>query len=150
MIKNILSKLPNSIQKVLENKYTVYVAILIMITHIVGYILLKQWNCLALFGLTASAITYFIKSRTRSAIILVIFATLFISNWFGCYSWLNDCYKNHCKNIREGSTTKEARYYKNKAGKCIEHTEPKKANGGCKGMGCTSNCKVCKSSNTCS
>jgi len=141
MVKNIINKLPKSIQKGLTNKYILCGLILISIINMIGYVELKQWNPLALYIMTIILMSYFTKNMT-----IIILAAMMMGNCLVCSNMLNNY--TGLESFKEGNTT--ARYYKKKSNKqCVEHTEPKKTNGGCKGMGCTTSCKTCFPKNTC-
>lgn len=139
MVKNIINKLPKSIQKALTNKYILYGLILISIINIIGYVELKQWNPLALYMTTIILMSYFTKNMT-----IIILAAMMMGNCLVCSNMLNNY--TGLESFKEGNTN--ARYHKKK-GECVEHTEPKKENGGCKGMGCKKECKTCFPKNTC-
>ena len=143
MVKNIINKLPKSIQKALTNKYILCGLILISIINIIGYVELKQWNPLALYIMTIILMSYFTKNMT-----IIILAAMIMGNCLVCSNMLNNY--TGLESFREGNDGgTNARYYKNESTECVEHTQPKKEDGGCKGMGCEKNCKVCYNKNTC-
>lgn len=145
MVKNMISRLPKSIQKLFTNKFILYGLLIMSIINIVGYIQLNQWNALGLYISTMVLMSYFSKNMTIN-----ILAALTMGNCLACATILNNY--TGFEGFKEGNTTKQdARYAKNEAsGECEEVNEPKKADGGCKGMGCTKNCKVCYSAESCS
>ena len=142
MVKNIINKLPKSIQKALNNKYIEIGIVLISIINMIGFVELKQWNSLALYNITIIFMSYLTKNITIS-----ILAAMVMGNCLVCLNIMNNY--TGLESFREGNDGgTNARYFKQK-GECVEHTEPKKADGGCAGMGCEKNCKKCWQKTTC-
>lgn len=142
MVKNIISKLPNSLQKVLSNKIIFYGLVAISLINVLGYVSLNQWNALALYLSMMILMSFFSDNMTIN-----ILASLMISNCIVCANMLN--YYTKFQGIKEGAKTnvkrEKARYYKNKAGDCLDKSDPTAKNGGCKGLGCKKNCIQCYS-----
>ena len=146
MVKNIISKLPKSLQKVLSNNIILYGLVTISLINVLGYVSLNQWNALALYLSMMILMSFFSDNMTVN-----ILASLMISNCIVCANMLN--YYTRFQGIKEGakgSVKKESdKYYKDKENNCVDHTSPSDENGGCKGMGCTKNCKVCYPNSSC-
>lgn len=63
-----------------RNKYVRWVAIFLAVINVLGYLSVKAYECLALFGLTAYSMNCYCKNSVCS-----ILAGLFVSNFvFGC------------------------------------------------------------------
>jgi len=65
---------------ILKNKYVGYAVYALAILNILGYLGMKSYECLALFGLTAYSANCYCKNR-----VCAILAGLFVANFiFGC------------------------------------------------------------------
>ena len=146
MVKKLINKTPKVVQSALSNKYVLYLVLLFSIAHVVGYIQMGSWDALALYMAGVVVMRYFSKNMIVNTLV-----ALNVANCKVCADYLNvklEGFKEGAKNI-DGTTKKNSKYYKNKAGNCVEHTEQSKKNGGCKGKGCKKNCKTCYGSIKC-
>ena len=146
MVKKIIKSSPKIVQKLLSNKYILYGVLFISIINIVGYIQIQNYDALSLYIISQIIMSYFSKNMIVNTLV-----ALNVANCKVCADYLNvklEGFKEGAKNI-DGTTKKNSKYYKNKAGNCVEHTEQSKKNGGCKGKGCKKNCKTCYGSIKC-
>lgn len=147
MVKKLINKSPKIVQKLLSNKYVLYVVLVISIINILGYIQIQNWNALALYIMAQIIMSYFSKNMTVNTLV-----ALSLANCKVCADYISlniEGFKEGAKD-KAGNTTKSSKYYKDSKGNCVEHTEQSKSNGGCKGGGCKTNCKTCFDNIQCS
>ncbi|RZD41457.1 MAG: hypothetical protein CXT73_04910 [Methanobacteriota archaeon] len=140
MVKNLISRSPKIVQKVLSNKYILYGVLVLSLINIVGYIQIKNWDALALYIMGQLIMSYFSKNMIVNTLV-----SLFLANCKVCADYINlnqESFIEGAKN-RDGTKKKATKYYKKEDGNCVEHNEQTKKDGGCKGMGCKKNCVTC-------
>ena len=73
-----IMKVPDTIKKMLVNKYVLYVVLFLSITNVLGYLASQNFNALTFFIIVAFLTTYF--SRNMIVILLVaMISTNFLS-----------------------------------------------------------------------
>jgi len=150
MVKKLINKSPKIVQKLLSNKYVLYIVLIISIINILGYIQIQNWNALALYIIAQIIMSYFSKNMTVNTLI-----ALSLANCKVCADYITDYINFNVEGFKEGAKdksgrkTKKSKYYKKK-GNCVEHSEQSKKDGGCKGSGCKKNCKTCYDNIKCS
>ena len=151
MVKKLINKSPKIIQKLLSNKYVLYAVLIISIINILGYIQIQNYNALALYIIAQIVMSYFSKNMTVNTLV-----ALNLANCKVCADYVSDYMNLNVEGFKEGAKDKSGRkkknskYYKDKNGNCVEHTEQSKKDGGCSGAGCKKNCKTCYDSIQCS
>jgi hypothetical protein len=146
MVKKLINKSPKIVQKLLSNKYVLYVVLIISIINILGYIQIQNYNALALYIMAQIIMSYFSKNMTVNTLV-----ALSLANCKVCADYISlniEGFKEGAKD-KSGRKQKNSKYYKNKAGNCVEHSEQSKKDGGCSGAGCKKNCKTCYDSIKC-
>jgi len=139
MVKKLINKSPKIVQKLLSNKYVLYIVLIISIINILGYIQIQNWNALALYIVAQIIMSYFSKNMTVNTLV-----ALSLANCKVCADYISlniEGFKEGAKD-KSGKKKKNSKYYKSGAN-CIEHTEQSKTDGGCAGAGCEKNCKTC-------
>lgn len=111
MIKNIIKSSPKIIQKVLTNKYVLYLLLIVSIMHTVGYIQMNQWDALALFMASMVLMTYFSKNMTVN-----LGVSLFLANCKVCMTYLEDIQR--FVGLREGFEEGMEQKYMKDGDKC--------------------------------
>lgn len=70
----------NQILQLAKNKYVFYVAVVLALINVVGYVGMRAWECLVMFAAVAYATKCYAKNNT-----IAILAGLFVSNFvFSC------------------------------------------------------------------
>jgi len=147
MVKRLINKSPKIVQKLLSNKYVLYIVLISSIINILGYIQIQNWNALALYIVAQIIMSYFSKNMTVNTLV-----ALSLANCKVCADYISlniEGFKEGAKD-KSGRKKKNSKYWKNKEGNCIEHTEQSKKDGGCAGAGCKKNCKTCYDNIKCS
>tara|TARA_Y100000389_G_scaffold167793_1_gene173128 strand:- start:467 stop:808 length:342 start_codon:yes stop_codon:yes gene_type:complete len=111
-----------------------------------GYIQIQNWNALALYIVAQIIMSYFSKNMTVNTLV-----ALSLANCKVCADYISlniEGFKEGAKD-QSGRKKKNSKYWKNKEGNCVEHSEQSKNDGGCKGAGCKKNCKTCFDSIKC-
>lgn len=68
------------VPKIFKNKYVCYAVYALAVLNVLGYLGMKSYECLALFGLTAYSANCYCKDK-----VCAILAGLFVANFvFGC------------------------------------------------------------------
>ena len=151
MVKKIVSNSPKFIKNALTNKYVLYLVLIVSIGNILGYIEANDFDALALFMASGFVMSYFSKNMTVNTLV-----ALNLANCKVCADYITDYMNFNVEGFKEGAKDKSGRkkknskYYKDKNGNCVEHTEQSKKDGGCSGAGCKKNCKTCYDSIQCS
>ena len=151
MVKKIINKSPKVVQQALSNKYVLYAVLLFSIGHVIGYIQMGNYDALALYMAGVVVMSYFSKNMTVNTLV-----ALNLANCKVCADYITDYMNFNVEGFKEGAKDKSGRkkknskYYKDKNGNCVEHTEQSKKDGGCSGAGCKKNCKTCYDSIQCS
>ena len=151
MVKKLINKSPKIVQKLLSNKYVLYAVLVISIINILGYIQIQNYNALALYIIAQIVMSYFSKNMTVNTLV-----ALNLANCKVCADYVSDYMNLNVEGFKEGAKDKSGRkkknskYYKDKNGNCVEHTEQSKKDGGCSGAGCKKNCKTCFDNIKCS
>ena len=151
MVKKLINKSPKIVQKLLSNKYVLYAVLVISIINILGYIQIQNYNALALYIIAQIVMSYFSKNMTVNTLV-----ALNLANCKVCADYVTDYMNLNVEGFKEGAKDKSGRkkknskYYKDKNGNCVEHTEQSKKDGGCSGAGCKKNCKTCFDNIKCS
>ena len=151
MVKKLINKSPKIVQKLLSNKYVLYAVLVISIINILGYIQIQNYNALALYIIAQIVMSYFSKNMTVNTLV-----ALNLANCKVCADYVTDYMNLNVEGFKEGAKDKSGRkkknskYYKDKSGNCVEHTEQSKKDGGCSGAGCKKNCKTCFDNIKCS
>lgn len=146
MVKKLINKSPKIVQKLLSNKYVLYIVLIISIINILGYIQIQNWNALALYIVAQIIMSYFSKNMTVNTLV-----ALSLANCKVCADYISlniEGFKEGAKD-QSGRKKKNSKYWKNKEGNCVEHSEQSKKDGGCAGAGCKKNCKTCYDSIKC-
>jgi len=146
MVKKLINKSPKIVQKLLSNKYVLYIVLIISIINILGYIQIQNWNALALYIVAQIIMSYFSKNMTVNTLV-----ALSLANCKVCADYISlniEGFKEGAKD-QSGRKKKNSKYWKNIEGNCVEHSEQSKNDGGCKGAGCKKNCKTCFDSIKC-
>ena len=146
MVKKLINKSPKIVQKLLSNKYVLYIVLIISIINILGYIQIQNYNALALYIMAQIIMSYFSKNMTVNTLV-----ALSLANCKVCADYISlniEGFKEGAKD-QSGRKKKNSKYWKNKEGNCVEHSEQSKNDGGCKGAGCKKNCKTCFDSIKC-
>ena len=147
MVKRLINKSPKIVQKLLSNKYVLYIVLISSIINILGYIQIQNWNALALYIVSQIIMSYFSKNMTVNTLV-----ALSLANCKVCADYISlniEGFKEGAKD-KSGRKKKNSKYWKNKEGNCVEHSEQSKKDGGCKGAGCKTNCKTCFDNIKCS
>ena len=70
----------NQILQLAKNKYVFYVAVVLAVINVVGYVGMRAWECLVMFAAVAYATKCYAKNNT-----IAVLAGLFVSNFvFSC------------------------------------------------------------------
>ena len=150
MVKKLINKSPKIVQKLLSNKYVLYGVLIISIINILGYIQIQNYNALALYMIAQIVMSYFSKNMTVNTLV-----ALNLANCKVCADYITDYINFNVEGFKEGAKDKSGRkkkkskYWKNKEGNSVEHSEQSKKDGGCAGAGCKKNCKTCYDSIKC-
>ena len=145
MVKKLINKSPKIVQKLLSNKYVLYIVLIISIINILGYIQIQNYNALALYIMAQIIMSYFSKNMTVNTLV-----ALSLANCKVCADYISlniEGFKEGAKD-KSGQKKKNSKYWK-KEGNCVEHSEQSKEDGGCAGAGCKKNCKTCYDSIKC-
>lgn len=68
------------LDKIINNKITLYVVLILAITNVLGYLAMKEFNALTLFVVVGVLSTYFTKNMVYTLIISMVTTNLMVSN----------------------------------------------------------------------
>ena len=113
------------LDKILKSKVLYYVALVLMVINVLGYVSLGSTECVVIFGITTYLANMFTKNRS-----LDILCGLFVANVvFGCGRVKEgfDSLEDKEKEVEMLKNLKDKCKKKDKNGKCIEkHSNSKK------------------------